>query len=195
MNAVARTDPDARATFSVDGLPERLDPMLRPLIDTSPTRRPSEGDVALGEAVRDVIAVLHRAPAFRWGYRPGHPNALHAITSMFLHADWSHLSGNMLFLFIAGGVLECFWRRWAYLALYFGSGLAAVVAHTLADPHGLTPVIGASGAVAGLMGAFLVAHTRPRSDSPSAACSTYPSSTSKERTRPAPDTCDSARGC
>jgi membrane associated rhomboid family serine protease len=162
MDAIAAHDPDARVTFTVEGLPERLDPIVRPLIDTSSSRRSSEGDAALGDAVRDAVAALNRVPTLRWGYRPGHPSVVRAFTSMFLHADFGHLAGNMLFLFVAGGVLECFWRRWAYLALYFGSGIAAVLAHTLADPEGLTPVIGASGAVAGLMGAFLVAHTQTK---------------------------------
>ncbi len=162
LDAVAASHPEARATFSVEDLPERLDGIVQPLVDTSPERRSREGDAELGDALREVIGALNRVPTVRWGYRPARPSVPRAIASMFLHANFAHLAGNMLFLFIAGGVLECFWRRWAYLALYFGSGIAALIAHTLAAPDGLTPVVGASGAVAGLMGAFLVAHTRTK---------------------------------
>lgn len=158
MDAIAASHPDARATFSVEDLPEGIDAIVQPLIDTSPTRRSSVGDEEMGDALHDVLDALGRLSTLRWGYRPGRPSVARAATSMFLHADLFHLAGNMLFLFIAGGVLECFWRRWTYLTLYFGSGIAAIVAHTLADPSGLTPVVGASGAIGGLMGAFLVAH-------------------------------------
>jgi membrane associated rhomboid family serine protease len=81
---------------------------------------------------------------------------LAAITSMFLHAGLLHLGGNMLFLWIFGNNVEDRMRAPLFLVFYLAGGVAASVGHILTDPGSITPVIGASGAVAAVMGAYLV---------------------------------------
>jgi rhomboid family protein len=78
------------------------------------------------------------------------------VTSMFLHAGWLHLGGNMLFLWIFGNNIEDHLGRLRYLAFYLLGGLAAAVAHIGVQPTSTVPVIGASGAIAAVMGAYLI---------------------------------------
>src|SRR5260370_17040337 len=78
------------------------------------------------------------------------------LTANFLHAGWLHLIGNMWFLWLAGGILEDTWGRMIYPAFYLIAGVLALQVHALVNAGGLTPTIGASGAIAGLMGAFLL---------------------------------------
>lgn len=80
------------------------------------------------------------------------------FTSMFLHGDLLHLAGNMLFLAITGDNVEDRFGHVAYLFFYFFSGLAAIVAHAVFSTAAMAsiPVIGASGAVSGVLGAYLV---------------------------------------
>jgi len=91
-----------------------------------------------------------------YGYHSYQPTPQSYITSMFLHGGWLHIIFNMWFLWIAGTVLEDRWGRVVYPLFYVAAGLAATFAHALANPNSTVPAIGASGAVAGCMGAFLV---------------------------------------
>jgi membrane associated rhomboid family serine protease len=93
---------------------------------------------------------------WHYGYHSYHPTTESYITSMFLHAGWLHLIFNMWFLWLAGTILEDRWGRVVYPLFYLACGLAATFAHALANPNSTVPAIGASGAVAGMMGAFLV---------------------------------------
>ena len=81
---------------------------------------------------------------------------LAALFSMFLHGGIMHLGGNMLFLWIFGNNIEDHLGRIRYLIFYLLAGVVATVAHVLGDPGSTIPVVGASGAVAGVMGAYLV---------------------------------------
>ncbi len=78
------------------------------------------------------------------------------LTSMFLHGSWMHLIGNMWFLWIFGNNIEDSMGRLRFLVFYLLTGLAAAGAHLLADPSSVVPVVGASGAISGIMGAYLV---------------------------------------
>ncbi len=91
-----------------------------------------------------------------YAYVPAHPKPVSYITANFLHGGWLHLIGNMWFLWLAGFVLEDTWGRVIYTAVYFVAGAAALQFHALINSGSLTPLIGASGAVAALMGGFLV---------------------------------------
>jgi len=92
----------------------------------------------------------------QYAFVPAHPNALSYLTANFLHGGWMHLIGNMWFLWLAGFVLEDVWGRWLYTAFYLIAGAAALQFHAWLNPGSITPTLGASGAVAALMGAFLV---------------------------------------
>jgi membrane associated rhomboid family serine protease len=84
------------------------------------------------------------------------------LTSMFVHGGWMHLIGNMLFLWIFGNNIEDYFGPIKYLLFYIISGLAAVTMYTLFNPNSQVPLIGASGAIAGVMGAYMVLHPRAR---------------------------------
>ena len=81
---------------------------------------------------------------------------LAALSSMFLHGGLMHLGGNMLFLWVFGNNIEDHLGRIRYLAFYLFTGVIATLAHVAGDPGSIIPVIGASGAVAGVMGAYIV---------------------------------------
>ena len=86
------------------------------------------------------------------------------ISSMFLYGGWMHLGGNMLFLWLYGDNIEDLLGPLKYLGFYLASGLAAGLGHLLADPGSPVPTVGASGAIAGVMGAYLVLFPRARVD-------------------------------
>ena len=78
------------------------------------------------------------------------------FTSIFLHGGWLHLIGNMWFLWIFGDNVEDELGHFTYLLFYLACGLLASLAHILANPESTVPAVGASGAIAGVMGAYLV---------------------------------------
>ncbi|MGD0513516.1 MAG: rhomboid family intramembrane serine protease, partial [Terriglobales bacterium] len=84
------------------------------------------------------------------------------LTSMFLHASWLHLLGNMLFLWIFGDNIEDYLGHFTYLIFYLVSGFAAGMAHILLNAGSSVPSVGASGAIAGVMGAYFVLYPRAR---------------------------------
>jgi membrane associated rhomboid family serine protease len=92
----------------------------------------------------------------QYAFVPAHPRALTYLTANFLHGGWLHLIGNMWFLWLAGFVLEDVWGRPLYTVFYLVAGAAALQFHAWTNPGSLVPTLGASGAVAALMGAFLV---------------------------------------
>jgi hypothetical protein len=84
------------------------------------------------------------------------------FTSMFLHGGWMHLIGNMWFLWIFGDNVEDRTGRLGYMLLYVASGLAGSVGHVLFSPDSALPTVGASGAISGVMGAYLITFPRAR---------------------------------
>ena len=92
----------------------------------------------------------------QYAYFPYKHTAVSFITSMFLHAGWLHLIGNMWFLWLAGTVLEDAWGRGVYSAFYVISGIVASLIYGAAAHNSFVGAIGASGAIAGVMGAFLI---------------------------------------
>jgi membrane associated rhomboid family serine protease len=87
---------------------------------------------------------------------------LGVLVTMFLHGSIAHLFGNMLFLWVFGNNIEDRRGRLRYLLLYVFGGLAATAAHVAVDPQSTVPVIGASGAIAAVMGAYLVSWPKAR---------------------------------
>lgn len=78
------------------------------------------------------------------------------FTSMFLHGGWMHLIGNMLYLWIFGDNVEDVMGHKRFIVFYLLCGVVAVMAHALLDPHSEIPMIGASGAISGVLGAYLL---------------------------------------
>lgn len=86
------------------------------------------------------------------------------LTSMFLHAGFLHIAGNMLFLWIFGDNLEDQMGHAGFLLFYLAAGIAAGLAHIAADPLSQVPTVGASGAIAGVMGGYLLLFPKARID-------------------------------
>src|SRR6201981_863348 len=82
------------------------------------------------------------------------------LTAMFMHGSWSHIIGNMVFLWAFGPEVEDVMGRGRYLVFYLLGGLAAMLAQVAASPHSTVPNLGASGAIAAVMGAFIVTYPR-----------------------------------
>ncbi len=93
---------------------------------------------------------------------PAQAQPLDFITSMFLHGGMMHLGGNMLFLWITGDNIESRFGRFYFLVFYIICGVVASWAHIGVDPNSQIPTIGASGAISGVMGAYLVLFPRSR---------------------------------
>jgi len=86
------------------------------------------------------------------------PPSLTVVTSMFLHGGWGHLIGNMLYLWIFGNNIEDSMGHVRYVVFYLLCGVAAVFAQVLPNPTSEIPMIGASGAISGVLGAYLLLH-------------------------------------
>jgi len=137
-----------------------------PLSDA--TRRPANFPVVTTAiiVVNAVVFVMELmgGDAFvnRWAEIPADIVAGHhwitILTAMFMHAGWMHIIGNMVFLWAFGPEVEDAMGPFWYLPFYLLSGLAASLAQTAMMPHSTVPNLGASGAIAGVMGAFLVTY-------------------------------------
>jgi membrane associated rhomboid family serine protease len=92
---------------------------------------------------------------------PG-PQVSHVLTSMFLHGSWMHLLGNMWFLWLFGNNVEDAMGRIRYVVFYLLSGIAAALSQVALNPDSVVPMVGASGAISGVMGAYIVLYPRVR---------------------------------
>jgi membrane associated rhomboid family serine protease len=131
-------------------------------------------DLALARSVCDLGLIpgeltLRLPPGSRFPMGPGLDcltdpgrQASHIVTSMFLHGSWMHLLGNMWFLWLFGNNVEDSMGRPRYLAFYLLSGLAAALAQVVTSPDSPIPMVGASGAISGVMGGYLVLYPKVR---------------------------------
>jgi membrane associated rhomboid family serine protease len=110
----------------------------------------------LDRAATELVALLRRDPIRRLGFVPARPDPVLLLTSMFVHAGLLHILGNLLFFFIAAPFVEDVYGRPLFTGLYLLSGVAAAMTHAGKFPDSTTPLVGASGAIAGVMGAFLI---------------------------------------
>lgn len=97
-----------------------------------------------------------------YGLVPAHMRPLTLVSSMFLHGGWTHIIGNMLFLWAFGKSLEDAMGSSKFLAFYLICGVAAGLAQVLVDPGITLPTVGASGAIAGIMGGYLLTFPRAK---------------------------------
>lgn len=148
--------------------------MFLPLADINPTaRRPVVTRLVLITTVvawiwqlgamgawgeQSVIAAYGLVPA-RWVGDPG-GEVVTILTSMFMHGGLAHLAGNLLFLHIFGDNVEDALGRGRFLSFYLGCGALAALAQIAVDPASTVPMVGASGAVAGVLGGYVVLHPR-----------------------------------
>ncbi len=146
-----------------------------PLRDDNPAHRPPIVTMALiaacvavflwelGQGDRGMQVAIYRLgmiPAVLLGSAPAEiaavPPAATLVTSMFLHGGWMHLLGNMLYLWIFGNNVEDRLGHARYALFYLGSGLVAAAAQILPEPGSEIPMVGASGAISGVLGAYVV---------------------------------------
>jgi membrane associated rhomboid family serine protease len=114
-------------------------------------------EVQLGPDVERVLAEVAFIPARFWAH-PALivPNIFSILISMFLHGGWLHLGGNMLYLWIFGDNIEDRLGHFRYLVFYLACGFAATLTHAFINTSSTLPSIGASGAIAGVLGAYLI---------------------------------------
>lgn len=101
-------------------------------------------------------AAVQHAPVFRYGFVPRLRNWGALLTCMFVHGGWIHLLGNLWMLWLCGCNLEDRWGRPVFAGVYVLSGIGATLLHSMFFPISFAPLVGASGAIAGAMGGFLV---------------------------------------
>ncbi len=123
-------------------------------LDTAASR---QAVAALGAIPAVLLTDARLPPELQWVPRFASP-----FTSMFLHGGWMHLLGNMLFLWIYGDNVEDAMGHARYLAFYLLCGIAAILAQAVSAPDSPYPIIGASGAISGVLGAYLLLFPRAR---------------------------------
>ena len=101
-------------------------------------------------------------PKVRLGYVPADAGFLTILTSLFVHAGLMHLIGNLLYLFLSGPFVEDVFGRPLFALLYFGGGIAATLTYGANNADSIVPLVGASGAIAAVMGAYLVRFARSK---------------------------------
>ncbi len=106
--------------------------------------------------------ILGSTAVMRYGFRPSDWSVRGAFGHMFLHGGFMHLLGNMVFLWLVGCILELAWGRMLFLGLYIAGGLCAVTLFGIVYQTSVVPLVGASGAIAALMGAYAVLYGRRR---------------------------------
>jgi membrane associated rhomboid family serine protease len=143
---------------------------LIPLSDASrrPARLPVVTAFIIAVNVFVFLLELMQGDAFvmQWSAIPAQITSGHhwitILSAMFMHGSWSHIIGNMIFLWAFGPEIEDAMGRGRYLIFYLAGGLVAMLAQVVADPHSTVPNLGASGAIAAVMGAFIVTYPRDR---------------------------------
>jgi len=136
--------------------------------DRRPLRLPLITALIIGANVLVFLLELAGGDAFvnRWSLVPADivagRNWITILTSMFMHAGWIHIIGNMLFFWVFGPEIEDVMGPVRYLIFYLLGGLAATTAQILIAPNSTVPNLGASGAIAAVMGAFLITYPRDR---------------------------------
>ncbi len=140
---------------------EKVASPYRDIIDAYDARIKPMEDPAKLQAEMDslnatFVSLYKTSITEQYAFVPANPTAMSYLTANFLHGGWMHLIGNMWFLWLAGFVLEDVWGRWLYSVFYLLAGAAALQFYAWSNPGSITPTLGASGAVAALMGAFLV---------------------------------------
>lgn len=140
-----------------------------PLRDVIPSR--TTPGVTISLIVLNVVVYLFQlmlsergqdAFLIGFGLVPAYFSLLNVLTAMFVHGGFAHLAGNMLFLWIFGDNVEDRLGHGRFITFYLICGFVAAIAQTALHPNSLVPMVGASGAIAGVMGAYLVLYPRSR---------------------------------
>jgi len=152
-------DPDIKKMMFSGGDEERLETMLdayRQLVPRPDGLTAVEEQKKLDHLGMALLDSLEDFPYRKWGYIPADRSLLALLTYMFVHGGWLHLLGNLLLLYITGPFIEDLWGRPVYAGFYLSMGVLSALMYASHYPDFTGPLIGASGAIAGVMGAFLI---------------------------------------
>jgi membrane associated rhomboid family serine protease len=116
----------------------------------------------LNQLSQKLKTVIVNIPYRKYGFIPAKRSFLALLTYMFIHSGWFHLLGNLLFLYLTGPFIEDVWGRPIYMAFYLIMGVGSALMFAQHYPDFAGPLIGASGAVAGVMGAFLILYWKTK---------------------------------
>jgi rhomboid family protein len=119
-------------------------------------------ELSLGPNIERDLLLLSFVPARFWAAPFYPPNVIRIVISMFLHGGWLHLGGNMLYLWIFGDNIEDRLGHFKYAIFYLLCGFAATLTHAVVNPDSRLPAVGASGAIAGVLGAYLLLFPKAR---------------------------------
>jgi len=119
-------------------------------------------ELSLGPNIERELMIISFVPSRFWAAPFYPPNLIRILVSMFLHGGWLHLGGNMLYLWIFGDNVEDRLGHFKYVIFYLLCGLVATLSHAIANPDSRLPSIGASGAIAGVLGAYIVLFPKAR---------------------------------
>jgi membrane associated rhomboid family serine protease len=135
--------------------------MIFPIKVTQPSySKPTVTALLSGAQMVDPYSLHHFMTLY--SLRPAYFHFSNVFTSMFVHANWIHVIGNMVFLWVFGDNVEDILGHGKYLLFYLLCGMAAAMAQMALDPSSRVPMVGASGAIAGVMGAYLVKFPKSR---------------------------------
>jgi membrane associated rhomboid family serine protease len=149
--------------------PKSYTPTMFPVSDVIPSR--TTPVVTIGLIALNALAFLYELTlgdrelqgfVQMYGVVPAYFSWTAVVTSMFLHGGWLHFLGNMLYLWIFGDNVEDRLGHGGFLLFYLGCGAAAAIGQTLTSPLSVIPMVGASGAIAGVMGAYFVLYPHSR---------------------------------
>ena len=137
---------------------DRRDPLFREYVDVVL----EHGPPGLARPLVASEASAYDLVVFRYGFRPAAFSVVTLFTAMFLHGGFMHLFGNMLFLWIYGDNVEHRLGPIGYLVVYLATGIAATLIFMMFDPSGELPMVGASGAISGVLGLYFLWFPRNR---------------------------------
>jgi membrane associated rhomboid family serine protease len=123
-------------------------------------------EFSLGERLDAALIIWGFVPANFWGSEPMRPDAVPVyvtlVSSMFLHGGLLHMAGNMLYLWIFGNNIEDAMGHIKFTLFYLASGAGAALSMAVAEPASQVPMVGASGAISGVLGAYMLLYPRAR---------------------------------
>jgi len=152
---IIETDPNLLTRLT----PEKL----RQMVESGDIIPPESEDFQQWKSLYEDYQLKKNKMVFEgYGFKPSNVDFFRIISSIFIHANFLHLLFNMLFLWMVGCNIEDDWTWKIFLGLYLTSGVVACLFHAAAFPKSNVPLIGASGAIAGVMGAFMIRHFKTK---------------------------------
>ena len=155
-------DPEIKQLFFRDNEPESMAEMLG-YLRKEPGRYTLEEEQAELDRITEKFKLVYQTIPYRkYGFIPAERTALGMVAYMFIHAGWLHLLGNLFFLYLSGPFIEDVWGRSLYAVFYVLMGVISAQMFATHYPTSTMPLVGASGAISGVMGAFLVRYFKTK---------------------------------